>query len=208
MKKIVIIINGNGGVGKDTLCDFASEKYTVTNISAITPIKNIAYQFGWRGEKDQKSRKFLADLKKTFIEYNDLPYRYLVGEYEKFLHNDTQILFVHIREGEEIERFKQHVEIPCVTLLVRRNMLSKSWGNDSDDNVENYTYDYVYNNDKTLEEAQNDFLSFLQEILVCTLEERILSKDESSNYMFPQNRLASAIPDWYIQNKELLQRRI
>ena len=81
MKKIVIIINGNGGVGKDTLCDFASEKYTVTNISAITPIKNIAYQFGWRGEKDQKSRKFLADLKKTFIEYNDLPYRYLVGEY-------------------------------------------------------------------------------------------------------------------------------
>lgn len=36
MKKIVIIINGNGGVGKDTLCDFAAEKYKVTNVSAIT----------------------------------------------------------------------------------------------------------------------------------------------------------------------------
>lgn len=165
MQKIVIIINGNGGVGKDTLCNFVNKKYKVTNISAITPIKKIARQCGWRGEKDPKSRKFLADLKKIFIEYNDLPFRYLTEEYEKFLHNNTQILFVHIREGEEIDRFKQFVKIPCVTLLIRRDNLSKSWGNDSDDNVENYTYDYIYNNDKSLIEARNDFVVFLQEIV-------------------------------------------
>ena len=64
MKKIVIIINGNGGVGKDTLCEFAIEKYKVTSISSITPIKNIAHQCGWRGEKDSKSRKFLEKKKK------------------------------------------------------------------------------------------------------------------------------------------------
>lgn len=208
MKKIVIIINGNGGVGKDTLCEFAIEKYKVTNISSITPIKNIAHQCGWRGEKDSKSRKFLADLKKICIEYNDWPFQYLIQEYEKFLHNDTQILFVHIREGAEIDRFKQCIKIPCVTLLIRRDNLLRSWGNDSDDNVENYTYDYIYDNNKSLINARNDFILFLQEIVVYTLNERTLVQDENSNNLFPQNRLASTISDWYLQDKELLQKRI
>lgn len=165
MEKTVIIINGNGGVGKDTLCDFAGEKYKVKSISAITPIKEIARQHGWQGEKDPKSRKFLADLKKIFVEYNDLPYRYLTEEYENFLHSDIQILFVHIREGEEIEKFRRYVGAPCVTLLIRRDNLLKNWGNDSDDNVENYEYDYVYHNNKPLSEAREDFGMFLKKIL-------------------------------------------
>lgn len=169
MDKIVIIINGNGGAGKDTLCELAGVKYKVTSISAITPIKKIASQYGWRGEKDSRSRKFLADLKKVFVEYNDLPYRYLTEEYEKFLLDDTQILFVHIREAEEIDKFKRSVSIPCATLLIRRGRSLKSWGNDSDDNVEQYAYDYIYNNDKELTEAGNDFAAFLQKLLAGTL---------------------------------------
>lgn len=169
--KIVIIINGNGGVGKDTLCDFTNEEYKVTNISAITPIKDIAYQYGWKGEKDSKSRKFLADLKKVFVEYNDLPYQYLIEEYEKFLNNNDQILFVHIREGEEIDKLKQYIKTPCVTLLIRRNNLLKNWGNNSDDNVENYGYDYIYDNNKPLELAKSDFILFLQSIINRPIEE-------------------------------------
>lgn len=165
MRKFVIIINGNGGVGKDTLCDFANARYNAASISAITPIKNIARQGGWKGEKDTKSRKLLADLKRVFIEYNNLPYQYLTQEYEKFLHSDAQILFVHIREGSEIDRFRQYVKMPCATLLIRSDNLAKNWGNDSDDNVENYTYDYIYNNDKPLAEAEIEFVSFLQGIV-------------------------------------------
>lgn len=165
MKKTVIIINGNGGVGKDTLCEFAGERYEVMNISAITPIKEIAGQYGWKGEKDAKSRKFLADLKQIFVEYNDLPCQYLTQEYEKFLQSPAQILFVHIREGEEIDKFKRHVEIPCITLLVRRDSGLESWGNASDDNVANYNYDYTYDNDKPLSEAKDDFVLFLENII-------------------------------------------
>lgn len=165
MEKIVIIINGNGGAGKDTLCDLAGVKYKAASISAITPIKEIASRYGWRGEKDSRSRKFLADLKKVFVEYNDLPYRYLTQEYGKFLQDDRQILFVHIREAEEIDKFKKSVNIPCVTLLIRRGSISRNWGNASDDNVENYAYDYIYNNDKDLAKAGSDFAAFLQELL-------------------------------------------
>lgn len=174
MEKLVVIINGNGGVGKDTLCEFAAEKYEVRNVSAITPIKKIASQYGWQGEKDAKSRKFLADLKQIFIEYNDLPFHYLMEEYQKFLDSSAQILFVHIREGEEIDKLKQAVEIPCITLLVRRNSGLTSWGNASDDNVEQYQYDYVYVNDKTLTEAKADFWSFLEKILTeeCSRKDR------------------------------------
>ena len=47
MEKIVIIINGRGGVGKDTLCDLAAKYFKVEKISAITPIKEIAQNYGW-----------------------------------------------------------------------------------------------------------------------------------------------------------------
>ena len=165
MEKTVIIINGIGGAGKDTLCDFASEYFRTKNISAITPIKDIARQHGWQGEKDNKSRKFLADLKSAFTAYNDLPCQYLMKEYLDFLKSDAQLLFVHIREGEEIKKFKQQVTIPCRTLLIRRKALPQTLGNASDDNVELYHYDHCYHNDLPLLEAKTDFIHFLQTIL-------------------------------------------
>ena len=164
MNKLVIIINGQGGAGKDTLCEFAGEAFKITNISAITPIKAIASQHGWNGEKDPKSRKFLADLKQAFVDYNDLPNKYLVTEYETFLQSHSQILFAQIRECKEIDKFRQSVQTPCITLLIRRDGLAKKWGNGTDDNVEHYTYDYVYDNNRTLEEAKKDFIMFLQDI--------------------------------------------
>ena len=71
MKKAVIVINGAGGVGKDTLCDLAAKHFKVYNVSSITPIKEIAALCGWDGSKDDRSRKFLADLKQISVEYND-----------------------------------------------------------------------------------------------------------------------------------------
>lgn len=166
MKKLVVIINGNGGVGKDTLCDFATENYCVRNISAITPIKEIASLHGWKGEKDAKARKFLSDLKAAFIDYNDLPFLYIKEQYRAFVEDASEeIMFIHIREAEEIEKVKQYVSIPCITLLITRHQEKEQcWGNPSDDNVENYGYDYQYNNDKELETAKIDFIRFIKEV--------------------------------------------
>lgn len=166
MKKAVFIINGNGGVGKDTLCDFAGKAFKSKIVSSITPIKDIARQCGWNGGKDKKSRKFLADLKQVCVEFNDLPTKYLIDEYNAFVKDDYEILFVHIRESTEIEKFKKRINsIPCITILIKRNSLSDDWGNEADDNVENYNYDYYYNNDLSLDEAEADFISFLRGVL-------------------------------------------
>lgn len=167
MNKYVIIINGSGGVGKDTLCDIVGKHYCTMNISSIDPIKEIAYSNGWKGDKDAKSRKFLADLKRIFTEYNELPQKYLYNKYEEFLSNEKQILFVHIREPEEICKFKKKIKCRCMTLLIRgRENTNCYWNNTADDNVENYNYDYFYVNNKKLEDVEKDFMEFFNFILI------------------------------------------
>jgi cytidylate kinase len=166
--KTVIVINGAGGVGKDTLCEIASEKFRVKNISSITPIKEIGRLCGWQGEKTDKARKFLADLKMVCVEYNDYPTLWAKGEYEKFLESDEELMFVHIREPEEIKKFVSATGGVAKTMLVRGGERTKrqKYGNAADDCVENYAYDYYFDNDKTLEEARDNFLSLLERIIL------------------------------------------
>lgn len=165
--KIVIIINGRGGVGKDTLCELAARRYPVTVVSSITPIKEIAARCGWNGEKDDRSRRFLYELKRLLVEFNDYPCQYLMEQYRKFLSGEEQILFVHIREREEIDKFRVLIkDTPCVTLLVKRSYEDGvRWGNAADDEAEDYEYDYSYDNVKGIELTEKNFLAFLEGIL-------------------------------------------
>ena len=167
MKKTVLVINGAGGVGKDTLCAIAAKHFKVENISSITPIKEVAGLFGWNGTKDDKSRKFLADLKQLTVEYNDYPTVWATEQYNQFLKSDKEVLFVHIREPEEIKKFVRATGGEAKTLLIRggERMAKREYGNSADDCVENYEYDYYFINDKTLDIAESEFCSFISEIL-------------------------------------------
>lgn len=164
MNKLVVVINGKGGAGKDTLCRFVSNHYKVLNVSSIDPIKELARFIGWDGTKDNSARKLLSDLKKIATDYNDFPTRYLLEKYEQFLSNDDEIMFVHIREKEQIAHFVASVNQQAVTLLIRRSDLGGVYGNVSDDNVEDYAYDYIYQNDLPLAQAEDDFMRFFDTI--------------------------------------------
>ena len=167
MKKTVIVINGAGGVGKDTLCDLAAKHFKVKNISSITPIKNIAKDCGWGGEKDDKARKFLSDLKRTLVEYNDYPTTWAIGEYNDFLSSDEEVMFVHIRVAQEIEKFVKRTNGSAKTLLVRggERMKKTAYGNASDDLVEAYNYDFYYVNEKSLDVAEREFCELIEKIM-------------------------------------------
>lgn len=160
MKKLVIVINGAGGVGKDTLCSFAAEEYRVRNVSSVDPIKEIARLGGWDGDKSDKSRKLLSDLKMLFTQYNDLCLKYILEQYREFLAGDEQVMFVHIREPEEIARFVACAPNRIKTLLVTDSRkAARVYQNASDDNVDRYRYDFTYDNCRPLEETKAAFLS-------------------------------------------------
>ena len=171
MLKTVIVINGAGGVGKDTLCNIAAKHFNVWNVSSITPIKELAAACGWQGEKTDRARKFLADLKQLTVAYNDYPLKWLQKQYEAFLQSEATVLFVHIREPEEIRKFVDATDGKALTLLIEggeyflSRRQGKAYGNAADDCVANYPYDYRYKNEFSLKETEEVFPRFLRRIL-------------------------------------------
>lgn len=162
--KMVIIINGSGGAGKDTIVDIVGKHYKVMNVSSIEPIKHILSLAGVP-DLDQKSdaeRKLFSDVKLAFSNYNDLPFKFLQYKYDAFVKDDNaEIMFAHIREPLEIGKFKQIVKTKVLTLLVK-NRNERYYGNMADDNVEKYPYDLVYENTGPLETLEEDFMKFFK----------------------------------------------
>ena len=91
MTKQVFIINGSGGVGKDTVCSAAAQSWKVQNISSITPILQVAKAAGWDGTKTPAARRFLSQLKADCTEFNDLPFRYCTEQLQIFAENDATV---------------------------------------------------------------------------------------------------------------------
>lgn len=155
--KNIIIINGYGGSGKDTFVNLVSKYNKVYNISSVDKIKEIAKLMGWNGEKDEKSRKFLSDLKKLSTDYNDMPFNSIKNAINDFYESDKEIMFIHIREPEEIKKAAK--EFDAKTLFIKRDDIDKITSNYADASVENYNYDYIINN-TTLEDLEEQAKNF------------------------------------------------
>jgi len=165
--KKVIIINGVGTSGKDTLIENIVSAFKIKNISSIDPIKQMALQYGWDGNKDQRGRFLLQELKRIWTNYNDLSGEYIQKESLNFQNDDNEILFVHIREIENIREFRSFIKsisLQVYTLLVIRQD-SNTWENSSDRDIYNYNYDFIFNNDKPLKESIIDFNNFLTNLI-------------------------------------------
>ena len=186
MIKQVFIINGSGGVGKDTFVEFVemiptfefigkNENNTVwfknleiRNYSSVSKVKEIAKIIGWNGEKTERDRKFLSDLKLLTTEYNDMPLNDMKKYTRSFMNpgDINRILFLHIREPEEIAKaVNEFKEYNVKTILVIRDSIKHITSNMADENVYNYNYDIVINNNSTLEELRKKAECFLADVL-------------------------------------------
>ena len=167
----VVIVNGKPGVGKTTFencCEEILGHAYCERRSTVDKVKEIAMEAGWRGEKDLKARKMLSDLKDIFTEYNDMPLndiiKYLCGWESDLAYyevgNHSHILFVDDREPEHIDRLKRTLH--AVTVLVRRPGDEEvETSNHADENVFNYEYDWVINNDGDLKNLQLEAQQFV-----------------------------------------------
>ena len=76
---------------------------------------------------------------------------------------NLKILFLHIREPEEIDRAVK--EFNAKTILITRNSIKHITFNTADKNVFNYNYDIIIENNGTIEDLRktvDDFLSLIE----------------------------------------------
>ena len=175
MDKQIFIINGSGGVGKDKFVELVSMElndrlkrfHTVINFSSIDKVKEIAREIGWSGKKSEKDRKFLSDLKCLTGNYYDMPFKSIKDKIDEFMKDDdSHILFLHIREPKEIKRAVD--EFGAKTILVVRDSVKHITSNMADENVYNYKYDFVIENNGTIEDLKKKAINFLDK--ECLLE--------------------------------------
>ncbi len=167
--KQIIVINGEAGSGKDlfvTLCNELVQEKTgrddlVWNYSAIDKVKEIAVLCGWDGKKTPKSRKFLSDLKDLTDEFSNLSSHSIDDKINEFYKSDAQILFLHAREPEQIEKLTD--TYGAYSLLIRRNNYSTDPSNHADKNVYNFSYDFqVKNPGDTMENYKKEVSRWLK----------------------------------------------
>jgi hypothetical protein len=160
VKHLNFIINGAARSGKDTFIDLFKRNahgIIINNISTVDYIKTIAVSaFGWDGVKDEKGRRLLSDLKDADTRYREGPLKRIIFQIDCIKYNNTNKTvanFIHSREPEEIQKFKESLE-NCQTILVERKNI-ESFMNHADQNVKNYNYDIIVNNYGTLEDLEN-----------------------------------------------------
>jgi len=160
MDKQIFVINGTGGAGKDTFVQMVSRRMDkmsgymgVMNISSVDRIKDAAKIIGWNGWKEEKDRKFLSDLKELSSKYNDMPFEYMRKSVDNFRKSHFQVLFLHIREPEEIKRAVK--EFGAKTILITRNSIEHITSNMADKNVFDYEYDFVIRNNGNIKDLKN-----------------------------------------------------
>lgn len=163
MKK-VIIINGYGTCGKDIFVKLFDRNIPITeemeNISTVDDVRDISKLMGWDGyTKTEEDRQLWVDLKAAWTRYNNGIFQKIV---DHVYISKSSFFFVHCREPHEIKKFVEYYEtsaIQCYTLLIQREGVEPP-NNESDKSVMDYEYDFVIENNGTLEDLNKKAFDF------------------------------------------------
>jgi len=166
--KVIVVINGGAGVGKDTFISFFGKYVPTAYIHIADFAKTIARSIGWNGRKDEKGRRLLSDIKVAIDNYNDGNFNKICEETEKFLSDHSeyagkQCLYIAMREPADIERFQ--AKYKATSLLIVNNNVTPITSNIGDAGVSGYNYDYVITNNGSLEALDYKAEDFAKNIL-------------------------------------------
>lgn len=183
----VVIINGKPQSGKDTFCKYAQgycdddESANTLIISSVDPLKEMLTQLGWDGTKTDNIRGMLMDMKQLWVQNQDGPTMFLFNnilEFHKACTGEDNIVFVHIREPEEIKKLVnaltgfESMGIDVISLLVIReggedtpNQPTETRRSDDEALINSYEYDVTINNDEDLIKLQELAAEFVDKLL-------------------------------------------
>ena len=168
----IAVVNGFPQVGKDEFvrCCLSELGAFGKLISTVDFVKEIAVRCGWDGTKTPQNRKFLSDLKDLLTNWEDVPYKKTLQEIDMFKFDlnywdvsDKGVVFIMCREPKEIERFEQ--ELNAKSVLIRRASVEfKQQSNHADSEVLNHKYDYIIENNGTIDELKEKAKEFLKNL--------------------------------------------
>ena len=165
----IFICNGFPGVGKttfQTMCKAVYEGDTYI-LSTVDFVKYVASICGWDGKKTPEARKFLSDLKDLLTQWADVPWKKISTELKRISQSEVfegiheALVFVDVREPDEIERFREVYGAQTV-LITRDGFTAETCSNHADRDVMNGNYDYVIDNFGTTEDLKNIADSFVK----------------------------------------------
>lgn len=168
----IVVVNGFPQVGKDEFvrCCLSELGAFGKLISTVDFVKEIAARCGWDGTKTPQNRKFLSDLKDLLTNWGDVPYKKTLQEIDMFKFDlnywdvsDKGVIFIMCREPKEIERFER--ELNAKSVLIRRASAEfKQQSNHADSEVLNHKYDYIIENNDTIDELKEKAKEFLKNL--------------------------------------------
>lgn len=175
-RKVILIINGYPGAGKDTFADvvvtsLANLGWHARSISSIDPIRAMLRKEGIPvDKKGPAERKLMSDVKAAFNAYDRHADRMAAQAALDFVQRPgDRAIFVHVREQESIDFMEKLVPEPIwfTSVFVERDFDCAALSNESDKGVEAYCYDFrAINNDtkEKFEQAAEIFARTLNEM--------------------------------------------
>ena len=139
-------------------------------LSTIDFVKEIATKCGWDGTKDLKNRKFLSDLNDLLTNWNNVPFNKIVQQVknieDEWKYYDIDLnhtaIFIDCREPEEIQKLCTTLNAKSL-LITREDAENNNTSNHADQNVLNYNYDIVIQNNGDLREFVYAAIDFITE---------------------------------------------
>lgn len=165
MKK-VYVTNGSAENGKDSFVDFVGKYISTYKYSSIDLVKEMFEVVGVsKKEKTEKKRRLWSDGKDLLTEYDDIPFKDVTSIVTDFKNNkiEAEVLIIDIREPEEIARAVE--TFGAETILVRNPNAIKIESNHADRDVEKYNYDYIIENNGTLEQLERVAKLFVCDVI-------------------------------------------
>lgn len=176
-KKLVLIVNGKPRAGKDTFAKILNTFVPVYKCSIIDRVKTIAMDCGWRGQKTEKDRKFLHDLKKLTDEYSSMSFQDVLERVAAFDDGliTEEVMVIDVRDPKEIEELAD--AIGALTVFIQNDNVPDVTSNPADANVANYEYDFILENNGSLEDFEQTIFNFLN-VLIALAQSMTLGEDD------------------------------
>lgn len=168
---MMVIINGLSNSGKNTFCEFCGDIIYTKSLSAVDVVRKASQLFDLADTKNKvRDRNFMGELLTLVDKYNDHSFCYIEKQYNSFrehvnyaLNDEEFIVFVHSRDPKKIDRLKE--KFSATTVLFLNPNIDIDPKNIPDKDVMNYEYDYIIENNGTLQELQEKALNFTKEIM-------------------------------------------